>query len=91
MPKYRLSEGRLVDVSTGEPLHTDNSYTPAIPYVVSDTPGYRSPIDGKWIEGRRARRYDLESNDCVAVDPPARKRPFLNKRFAKKYGLPFEG
>ena len=91
MPRYRLSEGRLVEVYTGEPLNTDNDYTPSVPYVISDTPGYHSPIDGKWIEGRAARRYDLESNGCVPSDPPKRPRPFLNKRFAQKHGLPFEG
>ncbi len=29
------------------------------PMVVPDLPGYESPIDGRWIEGRRARRDDL--------------------------------
>jgi len=91
MPKYHLREGRLVDVYTGEPLNTDNDYRPSIPYVVSDTPGYRSPINGAWIEGRHARKEDLKRNDCVEVDPPARKRGFKNKRFAEKHGLPFEG
>lgn len=90
--RYVLRAGRLVNVDTGEPLHTDNRYTlSAAPYVLSDTPGYRSPIDGKWIEGRRARKYDLESNGCVERDPPARKRGYRNKRFAEKHGLPFEG
>ena len=90
MPKYRLSEGRLVDVDTGEPLNSDNNYTPSVPYVVSDTPGYRSPVTGDWIEGRVARKNDLKKHDCVESDPPARKRPYLNKRFAEKHGLPFE-
>lgn len=37
--------------------------------VVTDLPGYRSPVDGKWIEGRRARREDLARNNCVPYDP----------------------
>jgi len=91
MPKYRLNNGRLVNVDTGEPLNTDNDYTPAVPYIASDTPGYKSPVTGEWIEGRHARREDLKRHDCVEVDPPPRKRGYRNKRFADKYGLPFEG
>lgn len=34
------------------------------PAVHADLPGYTSPIDGKWIEGRRARTEDLKRNNC---------------------------
>lgn len=34
------------------------------PMVVNDLPGYESPIDGRWIEGRRARHEDLKRNHC---------------------------
>lgn len=34
------------------------------PAVQADLPGYTSPIDGKWIEGRRARTEDLKRNNC---------------------------
>jgi hypothetical protein len=30
------------------------------PLVVGDLPGYVSPVTGKWIEGRAARREDLK-------------------------------
>lgn len=89
--RYRLVNDRLVDVDTGESLIDDSApYSPVAPYAVSDIPGYRSPIDGSWVEGRRARKYDLEKNGCVESDPPKRKRPYLNKKFADKHGLPFE-
>ena len=29
------------------------------PFVQPDLPGYVSPVTGKWVEGRRARREDL--------------------------------
>lgn len=29
------------------------------PFIHADLPGYQSPVTGKWIEGRRARRDDL--------------------------------
>ena len=91
MPKYRLSEGRLVNVDTGEPLNDNNDYTPSIPSVRSDIAAYRSPINGALIDGKREQREDLKRNDCILSPPPERPRPFLNERFARKYGLPFEG
>lgn len=39
------------------------------PLVVCDLPGYRSPVDGRWVEGRRARREDLARNNCVPYEP----------------------
>lgn len=34
------------------------------PAVQTDLPGYQSPIDGRWIEGRRARTEDLKRSNC---------------------------
>lgn len=34
------------------------------PAVRADLPGYTSPIDGRWVEGRRARTEDLKRNGC---------------------------
>ena len=34
------------------------------PMVRGDLPGYESPIDGRWIEGRRARLEDLRRSGC---------------------------
>jgi hypothetical protein len=34
------------------------------PAVHADLPGYQSPIDGKWVEGRRARTEDLKRSNC---------------------------
>jgi hypothetical protein len=34
------------------------------PAIHADLPGYQSPIDGSWIEGRRARTEDLKRNNC---------------------------
>jgi hypothetical protein len=33
---------------------------PFAPAVFGDLPGYESPVTGKWIEGKRARREDLK-------------------------------
>lgn len=34
------------------------------PAVQVDIGGYQSPIDGRWIEGKAARREDLKRNNC---------------------------
>lgn len=63
------------------PLQTPASY--------SDLPGYRSPIDGRWIEGRRARKYDLERSGCVDANDLPRKTSgkLKNAKFAAKHGM----
>ena len=42
------------------------------PYIIRDTPGYRSPLGTGWIEGRAARREDMARGDCREVDPSER-------------------
>lgn len=34
-----------------------------------DLPSYQSPITGKWVDGRVARRNDLAASGCVEYDP----------------------
>jgi len=85
---YSREQGRMVDKRTGEPMVTGD-WVPVVPMVRGDYPGYESPVDGRWIEGARARRYDLESNNMVdARDIPSPTGGKLkNERFAKKHGL----
>lgn len=84
---YDKATDRMVDKETGEPMVT-GPYVPVTPMVFGDIKGYASPIDGSWIEGRRARQYDLEKNNCVDANdlgPPMGR--LKNKRFAAKHGL----
>ncbi len=37
---------------------------PVAPTVWNDLPAYESPIDGRIVDGRRQRRYDLERTGC---------------------------
>jgi len=76
----------MVDKATGERM-VDPDAPIATPMTFGDLPGYASPIDGKWIEGRRARQYDLESNNCVDGNFNDKPRKLKNERFAKKRGL----
>jgi len=85
MAKYVWNGERMVDAKTGEPM-VSGEWRPVAPQVQGDYEGYASPIDGTWIEGKRARRYDLErSNSVDARDFGG--RGFKNERFIKKYGL----
>jgi hypothetical protein len=90
MPKYTYRDGKLVD-DTGLPMlnQEERSRPPQTPRVVGDLPGYTSPVTGEWIDGRRARRYDLEKHGCVdARDLPSPTGgKFRNKKFAEKHGV----
>lgn len=93
--RYDQERGCMVDrdgfpmLSHNELAH-DESQVRA-PMVMRDIPEYASPIDGRPITSRSWRRYDLESNNCVEVDPPKRpekgmttSRGLKNKRWAAK-------
>lgn len=41
-------------------------------YVAPDLPDYRSPVDGRLVSGRKARRDDLARNGCVEFEPSLR-------------------
>lgn len=90
MPKFVLRDGRLVDKETGLPMLNQEERARPLqtPASYSDIPGYRSPIDGSWIEGRRARKYDLEKNGCVdANELSSGPRKLKNAKFAAKHGM----
>ena len=88
---YDPERDMMVDKITRLPMldQVERNAPLQAPQVIPDTPGYRSPVDGSWIEGRRARRYDLEKNNCVDANDLPRKTDgkLKNERFAKKHGL----
>lgn len=91
MATYVLRDGQMVDKATGAPMLTDEERSRPIPTprVFGDYEGYRSPIDGAWVDGKRARKYDMEKNNCVDANDfiPAGGRKLKNERFARKRGL----
>ncbi len=93
MPTYRYDRalGCMVDKDTGLPMLNQEERARPLqtPVTYGDLPGYRSPIDGKWVEGRRARAYDMQSNGCIdANDLPKKTTGTLkNAKFAAKHGL----
>lgn len=61
------------------------------PAIISDIPEYASPIDGRLISSRSARREDLKRNNCVdgrELASPTQGK-FLNRAFCEKRGLPY--
>jgi hypothetical protein len=52
----------------------------APPAVQPDVPGYHSPVTGRWIEGKSARREDLRQNRCTEYDPEMKKDAARTKR-----------
>ena len=86
---YDRERGMMVDKATGEPMlsEADRSKPLQTPQTFGDLPGYQSPIDGKWVEGRRARKYDMEKNNCVDANDFSKPKKLKNKRFVEKHGL----
>ena len=76
----------MVDKKTGEPMVTGD-WKPVVPQIQGDYEAYASPITGEMIEGKRARRYDLESNGCVDARDMPRLEGFKNEHFMKKRGI----
>jgi predicted nucleic acid-binding Zn ribbon protein len=53
------------------------------PSVQVDIGGYTSPIDGKWIEGKSARREDLKRNNCRPWEGMESEKKEAKKRAAE--------
>lgn len=51
--RYDARSGELVEIQ-------DQPRSAVAPRVQGDLPGYESPVSGKWIEGRKARREDFK-------------------------------
>jgi hypothetical protein len=59
-----------------------------MPMVRSDIEPYKSPIDGKMITSRSARREDLARSGCVPYEPMGNKPKGVNNpEYAKKHGV----
>lgn len=91
MARYVKRDGQWVNHSTGELMlsEAEMKRPVSLPYVMSDIPEYRSPIDGKPITSRSQRRDDLKANGCVEWEPSLSptKGKFRDPAFCKKRGL----
>ncbi len=83
---YVIRNGELVEKRTGA-VASVRSDVIRLPFIVRDLPAYRSPIDGRVIDGRAARREDLKRNNCIAVEPGMYpERGYRNEKLARKFG-----
>jgi hypothetical protein len=84
--RYVQIDGQLIEV--------DRDYAQPraeVPTVWGDLPGYESPVTGKWIEGRAARREDLARTGCrpyegrdQEVKEAARHRAYAEQKFEQR-------
>ena len=94
MARYVLRDGEFVSRDTGKPMHIPERDGLCLPAHFSDIEPYKSPVDGAYVSGRAARRYDMEKNNCVDANelPRSKNRTsdglFKNKRFARKHNFP---
>lgn len=87
MARYVWKDGQFVDRKTGEPMEKPFEGQICMPNVTGDLPEYISPVTGKPVDGRWARREDLKRSGCREVDPSEWKPRYLNRKFAEKRGL----
>ncbi len=78
----------MVDKATREPM-VSGPWKPVTPMHIPDIQPYLSPVDGKYVSGRKAKQDDLKRNNCVdAADLPSPTGGKLrNKKFAKKWNM----
>lgn len=90
MARYVWKDGDFVSRETGEPMQVTHSGV-CKPYVMSDTPAYVSPVTGKTIDGRAARREEMKRENLVELPPRTTKRGVYSEKVAKKFNLPLIG
>ena len=89
MPTYvRNEKGIFVDKKTGEPMKPETTGL-ATPMIMKPMPDYKSPIDGRLITSRQARKDDLKKHGCVPYEPSMSptKGTVKNPKYAGINGL----
>ncbi len=86
MTTYVWRETGFVVKETGAEMFVRDVNAICKPFVISDVPEYRSPIDGRPITSRSHQREELKRNDCVLAEP-TKPRGFKNPDFTRKRGL----
>ncbi len=80
--RYRLApDGTWIDKATGKPMETQEGVF--VPIVQRDMASYISPVTGKPVDGRRARREDLKRSGSREVDPSEFKVTYENRKYAE--------
>jgi hypothetical protein len=86
LTRYVFRSGQFVDPSTNDPMPIPERDEVVMPMIASDIEPYKSPIDGRVIGSRSARREDLARNNCVPYERMGNAPTGLtNPKFAKKH------
>jgi hypothetical protein len=81
-------DGKFVDPDSDEPMALPERDEVVMPMIQSDIEPYKSPVDGRLIGSRSARREDLARNNCVPYEPMGNApKGLTNPKFAKKHGV----
>ncbi len=83
----------IQDPVTFKLVPADEYYSPAEnagPYIRDDIKPYQSMIDGRMIEGRKAHREHLKSNNCIEAGDMPIKNPERPKDNSLKERLIYE-
>lgn len=87
--RYRLApDGSWISKSTGKPMQTEEGVFR--PIVQRDMASYISPVTGKPVDGRRARREDLKRSNSREVDPSEFRPTYESKARAIANGGEWE-
>jgi len=74
----------IYDPVRKELVETAARKSDALHFIQPDLPGYESPIDGRWIEGRRARREDFKRTGCRPYEGFAQEKKEADKIVAER-------
>ena len=87
MTRFVWRDGKFRHPETNDPMEIDESCSSVVmPMIQSDIEPYKSPIDGRVIGSRSARREDLARNGCVPYERMGNVPTGLtNPKFAKKH------
>ncbi len=82
-----MTRRRWIYPANGEPYEvaTEFQQAPRGPMIYGDLPSYQSPIDGRWIDGRVARREDLARNNCRPWEGMESERKEAGRRVAEQH------
>jgi len=91
--KYVWRGDGFIDPKTNEPMPIPERDGPCVPLTIQhDIPDYLSPVTGKLVSGRVARREDMARTGCVEYEPPPKDKRFcVTEKWAKRLNRPLKG
>lgn len=73
----------VYDPTSKELVEVSAARSQALHFIQPDLPGYESPVTGKWVEGRKARREDLLRTGSRPWEGMAEERKEASRRAAR--------